>query len=80
MKFWKNIIRAWFTLASLASFLVGWSVLAHAPKPNQFNPADLPPLPRLDPVPSLGDVMLPAQSFNLIQPSRRAFSLRSGGS
>lgn len=79
MKFWKNIIRAWFTLASLASFLVGWSVLAHAPKPNQFNPADLPPLPRLDPVPSLGDVMSPAQSFSLVRPSR-AFVLRSGGS
>lgn len=79
MKFWKNIIRAWFTLASLASFLVGWSVLAHAPKPNQFNPADLPPLPRLDPVPTLGDVMSSAQSFSLVRPSR-AFALRSGGS
>ena len=80
MKYWKNIIRVWFTLASLASFLVGWSVLAHAPKPNQFNPADMPPLPKLDPVPSLNDVMLSGQSFNLVQPSRRAFGLRSGGS
>jgi len=79
MKFWKNIIRAWFTLASLASFFVGWSVLAHAPKPNQFNPADLQPLPKLDPVPSLNDVMSPEQSFNLVRPSR-AFALRSGGS
>jgi len=80
MKFWKNIIRVWFTLASLASFLVGWSVLAHAPKPNQFNPADMQPLPKLAPVPSLNDVMLSGQSFNLVQPSRRALSLRSGGS
>jgi hypothetical protein len=79
MKIWKTIIRIWFTLASLASFLVGWSVLAHAPKPNQFNPADLPPLPRLDPVPSLSDVMSPEQSFSLVRPSR-AFALRTGGS
>lgn len=80
MKFWKNIIRAWFTLASLASFLVGWAVLAHAPKPNQFNPADMPPLPKLDPVPSLNDVMFSEQSFSSVSPNRRAFALRSGGS
>ena len=82
MKFWKNIIRAWFTLASLASFLVGWAVLAHAPKPNQFYPADMPPLPRLDPIPSLNQMMLPQQSLNIPSPSQDVlgFSLRSGGS
>jgi len=79
MKFWKNVIRIWFTLASLASFLAGWAVIAHAPKPNQFNPSDVPPLPKLDPVPSLNDVMLLDRSFTSIRPSR-AFALRSGGS
>ena len=47
MKFWKSVIRIWFTLASLASFLVGWAVLAHAPKPNQFNPSTFHPCPDL---------------------------------
>ena len=30
MKFWKSVIRIWFTLASIASFLIGWAVLARA--------------------------------------------------
>ena len=85
MKFWKSVIRIWFTLASLASFLVGWAVLAHAPKPNQFNPSNVPDMPRLDPVPSLNQVMLSDQSqspsfVQSNQPNHRARVLRSGGS
>ena len=80
MKLWKSLIRIWFTLASLASFLIGWAVLAHAPKPNQFNPSDLPPMPKLDPVPSLRDVMFSGQSLSIIRPSQRRVVLRSGGS
>jgi hypothetical protein len=80
MKFWKSVIRTWFTLASLASFFVGWVVLAHAPKPNQFNPSDIPSMPRLDPVPSLSDVMLSGQSQSLVPSSQRRVVLRSGGS
>jgi hypothetical protein len=84
MKIWKTVIRIWFTLASLASFLVGWSVLAHAPKPNQFNLSDVPSMPKLDPVPSLNEVMLSGQSNDFIQPSQnfnqQALVLRSGGS
>ena len=82
MKFWKSLIRVWFTLASLASFLIGWAVLAHAPKPNQFNAANIPAMPRLDPVPSLDQVMVSGQSqsvgFN--QSNQRVRVLRSGGS
>ena len=82
MKFWKSLIRVWFTLASLASFLIGWAVLAHAHKPNQFNPANVPAMPSLDPVPSLNQVMLSGQSdsvgFN--QPMQQTRILRSGGS
>jgi hypothetical protein len=79
MKFWKSLIRVWFTLASLASFLIGWVVLAHAPKPNQFNASNVSALPRLDPVPSLNQVMLSEQSlFN--QRNQRVRVLRSGGS
>lgn len=80
MKFWKSVIRIWFTLASLASFLVGWVVLAHAPKPNQFNPSDIPSMPKLDPVPSLNQVMLSGQSQSFIRTNQRRVVLRSGGS
>jgi hypothetical protein len=80
MKFWKNLIRIWFTLASLASFLVGWTTLAHAPKPNQFNPSDVPALPRLDPVPTLDQVMASAQSQIFMTNNQRVRVLRSGGS
>jgi len=80
MKFWKSIIRIWFTLASLASFLVGWAVLAHAPKPNQFDPSDIPSMPKLDPVPSLDQVMFSGESSNSININQRRMVLRSGGS
>jgi hypothetical protein len=82
MKIWKSIIRIWFTLASVVSFLLGWAILAHAPKPNQFNPASVQALPQLDPVPSLNDMLLPQQSFNIVSPNRNVMSrsLRSGGS
>jgi hypothetical protein len=82
MKIWKTVIRIWFTLASLASFFVGWSVLAHAPKPNQFNPSNMPAMPKLDPVPSLDRVLLTSQSQGgFIRSNRqRALVLRSGGS
>ena len=81
MKLWKKLIRIWFTLASLTSFLVGWVVLAHAPKPNQFNASDVPAMPRLDPVPSLEQVMLSGQTQSLgFQRRQQAQILRSGGS
>jgi hypothetical protein len=80
MKIWKIAIRIWFTLASLASFLTGWVVLVHSPKPNQFNIADIPAMPQLDPVPTLKQVMFSDESPNFVRPNRRALVLRSGGS
>jgi len=82
MKIWKSVIRIWFTLASLASFLVGWAVLAHAPKPNQFNLSNIPAMPKLDPVPSLDQVMLSDQSQiqSFVPSNQSAFVMRSGGS
>ena len=86
MKIWKSVIRIWFTLASLASFLVGWAVLAHAPKPNQFNLSGVSAMPKLDPIPSLEQVMLSGQSQvsqssqSFTQRSQRSVVLRSGGS
>jgi hypothetical protein len=80
MKFWKSLIRVWFTLASLSSFFTGWAVLAHAPKPNQFNSANVPAMLRLDPVPTLNQVMLSGQSQGFNQPRQQTRILRSGGS
>jgi hypothetical protein len=80
MKLWKNIIRVWFTLASLASFFAGWIALAHAPKPNQFDPSDLPALPKLEPVPSIDQMMFSRQSVNILRSNQRVVVLRSGGS
>ena len=82
MKIWKSVIRIWFTLASLASFLVGWAVLAHAPKPNQFNLSNVPAMPRLDPVLSLDQVMLSDQSQiqSFVPSNQSALVMRSGGS
>ena len=84
MKLWKTLIRIWLTLASLISFLVGWVVLAHAPKPNQFKASNVQAAPKLDPVPSLDQVMnsdqSQTQSFLSVQPIQRRPVLRSGGS
>lgn len=84
MKPWKILIRIWLTLASLISFLVGWVVLAHAPKPNQFNASSVPAAPKLDPVPSLNQVMNSSggqtQNFIQVRPVQRSPILRSGGS
>ena len=80
MKFWKSLIRVWFTLASLLSFLVGWAVLAHAPKPNQFNPSSVPAMPKLEPVPSFQQMMFSGQPQSFNQPGQQTRILRSGGS
>ncbi len=88
MKIWKNLIRIWLTLISLISFLVGWVVLAHAPKPKQFTSANIPAAPQLAPIPSLDQVINSDQSqgqsfFNNVQsasPFQSRPVLRSGGS
>jgi hypothetical protein len=81
MKLWKTLIRIWLTLASLVSFLVGWVVLAHAPKPNQFTPSNLPAAPRLDPVPSLSDFTTSNRSQVVVRSRQQSMPvLRSGGS
>jgi len=56
MKLLKFGIRTWITIASVASFVVGWIMLVHAPKPYQptQQAANLT-LPTLEPLPSLFD-------------------------
>jgi hypothetical protein len=33
MKPFRKLLRIWIALASVASFLGGWAILAHSPKP-----------------------------------------------
>ena len=80
MKIWKNAIRVWFTLVSLTSFMIGWAVLAHSPKPNQFKASDVPAMPQLDPVPSLEQVMSMARTQNTIRINQRSVFVRTSGS
>jgi hypothetical protein len=51
MKFFRKILRYWIAFASIISFLVGWVILAHSPKPVQA--ATVQPsvtLPKLPPI------------------------------
>jgi hypothetical protein len=79
MKIWKNTIRVWITITSVLSFLGGWVVLAHSPKPNQFNSANLQQMPALEPVPSLEQITNSQGGLNFIN-NVRPVRLRTGGS
>ena len=87
MKLLKFGIRFWITLTSVVSFLAGWVLLAHAPKPDQSHapgsgsnsPAPLPTLEPLGPRTSSrsdDDVQFQQPFFNA--PQRPFF--RTGGS
>jgi hypothetical protein len=48
MKVFRKAMRIWIAIASVFSFLGGWAILAHSPKPVQpatIQPAALPALP-----------------------------------
>lgn len=60
MRIMKVALRFWIALTSVFSFLVGWAMLAHSPKPVQAkslvtsaSSAVITPLPTLAPLPSL---------------------------
>jgi hypothetical protein len=88
MKFLKNGLRTWVAITSVAGFLGGWAVFAHAEKPvSNTTPQpvqqqiEVAPLPTLPAIPSLDQ---PIQQIQPIQPmpqintfSRR---MRTGGS
>ncbi len=57
MRIMKAALRFWIALTSVISFLVGWAMLAHAPKPVQAktpsgssSTIDVTPLPTLVPL------------------------------
>lgn len=53
MKFWKITLRIWITIISTASFMGGWIILAHSPKPNQAPQQQAAQIVTLPPIPSL---------------------------
>jgi hypothetical protein len=88
MKFIKTILRYWFAIVSVLSFLVGWGMLAHSLKPTQSsgsNPAYNITLPQLPPIQAFGGGNGGLQNFstsNNVSQSNSGFRprLRSGGS
>ncbi len=70
MKLLRFGLRIWITLASIASFLVGWIVLAHSPKPVQAKATSnvIGSLPTLTPLPPL-NLNYPGQPLTLIEPT-----------
>ncbi len=55
MKLFRFALNIWITIASVVSFLIGWAVLAHSPKPVQPSTSQSPavnvtPLPTLTPL------------------------------
>lgn len=75
MKFLKVGIRVWITLISTSSFLAGWIMLAHAPKPDQARSiytqlaAPLPTLEPLHPLSNFDEDQLEHQPLFSEQPS-----------
>ena len=89
MKLLKIGIRFWITIASVASFAVGWIMLVHAPKPYQPSQTVNAALPTLEPLPPLSqfgfgnDNSFQNQPMFNVQPRpRNGFNsfFRTGGS
>jgi len=80
VKIYRKAIRVWITLVSLASFAVGWIVLAHSPKPNQFKASDVQAMPALPPIPSIEQLSSGSQFSGFSIPQRPMARLRTGGS
>ncbi len=88
MKLFKLGLRFWITITSVLSFVGGWILLVHAPKPFQYSAsssAAVAPLPTLQPLAPLDNQSFSSssQSFFNTQQMPRAQSrpfFRTGGS
>jgi hypothetical protein len=88
----KTVLRFWIALTATGSFLAGWALFAHSPKPVQPNsgatsqaapPPTLAPLPPLDLSGNSGSGGFQSQMFNFQRQSSlfaQAPLLRTGGS
>ena len=89
MNLLRTGLRFWLTVTSILSFLIGWVMLSHAPKPVQAaSPETLAALPTLEPLNSVpnfgsGDPGFENQPFFNSLPSHRSQFrplFRTGGS
>lgn len=56
MKLFRKLLRYWIAFASIISFLAGWVILAHSPKPVQAASAQSSiTLPNLPPIQAYGN-------------------------
>ena len=56
MKLFRKLLRYWIAFASIISFLAGWVILAHSPKPVQAASAQPSvTLPNLPPIQAYGN-------------------------
>jgi hypothetical protein len=86
-KTFKNALRYWFAITSVLSFLGGWIILAHSPKPvQQTATVNAAPLLTLPPIQAFGDANNNGLGFfspntqSNPQPSTGFRRLRTGGS
>ncbi len=88
MKTLKFGLRFWITITSVLSFVGGWIMLVHSPKPAQLSFGNTSSAPTLEPLPPLsafgsGGNGSQNQSLFAIQPRQRFSSnpfFRTGGS
>jgi hypothetical protein len=92
LKVVKTVLRFWIALTATGSFLAGWALFAHSPKPVQSNPGATSlaaPLPTLAPLAPLdlsgkaGGGVSQSPIFNVQRQSSlfaQAPLLRTGGS
>jgi hypothetical protein len=87
MKLLKFGLRFWITVTSIFSFVAGWIMLAHAPKPNQANAlvSSVTPLQTLEPLRPLSELEsddnpFQSQSFFNFQPRNQRPFFSTGGS
>ena len=79
MKKFKNALRYWFAITSLLSFMGGWIIFAHSPKPVQpTTVVSSAPLLNLPPIQAFGSTT--NNGVVLSRPSSGFPVLRTGGS
>jgi hypothetical protein len=59
MKLFRKLLRYWIAIASVLSFLGGWVILAHSPKPVQQVAVQEAVLPNLPPIQAYGSDINP---------------------
>ena len=96
MKPFRKLLRYWIAIASVFSFLVGWVILAHSPKPVSLQSVNVQAaaLPNLPPIQAYGTATGNGPTFfsnngqtsqaapqtNILQPSTGGRFLRTRGS